>query len=190
MHVESRVYGPAVASLVENARCNELARGAPDPRQRNFLAALSPEAVVAPHLLAQRDMALACIAGLWLRYDFLDESHRISQSIENSSGSFWHGVMHRREGDFDNAKYWFRRVGSHEVFGPLAIAAAALAREAGVERAAGCLVKQADWDPYRFIDLCQQAQENSLTLADLCRKIQQREWELLFDHCHRRAIGQ
>ena len=64
-------------------------------------------------------MALACMAGLWLRHDFLDESHRISQDLENPSGSYWHGIMHRRELDFSNAKYWFRRVGMHRVFEPL-----------------------------------------------------------------------
>lgn len=57
----------------------------------------------------------ACRAGLWLLAGDLEASHRISQSDESAEGSFWHGIMHRREGDFDNAKYWFRRVGAHSV---------------------------------------------------------------------------
>ena len=60
------------------------------------------------------------LSGLWLLAGDLDRSHSISQSIENREGSFLHGIMHRREGDFDNAKYWFRRVGSHPVFETLA----------------------------------------------------------------------
>ncbi len=59
-------------------------------------------------------------AGLWLLAGNLDESHQISQSIESPEGSFWHGIMHRREGDFWNAKYWFRRVGRHPVLSELA----------------------------------------------------------------------
>ena len=52
-------------------------------------------------------------AGLWLYVDDIWKSHTISQSIEDATGSYWHGIMHRREGDFGNAHYWFDRVGSH-----------------------------------------------------------------------------
>lgn len=50
---------------------------------------------------------------LWLLAGELDRSHSISQNDSSSSGSYWHGIMHRREGDFSNAKYWFRRAGKH-----------------------------------------------------------------------------
>lgn len=52
-------------------------------------------------------------SGLWLYIDELDRSHTISQSIEDATGSFWHGIMHRREGDFSNSHYWFNRTGHH-----------------------------------------------------------------------------
>ncbi|MGB1126733.1 MAG: hypothetical protein ACPG4Q_16145, partial [Phycisphaeraceae bacterium] len=38
-------------------------------------------------------------AGLWLYVDELDRSHEYSQSIHTPTGSFWHAIMHRREGD-------------------------------------------------------------------------------------------
>ena len=50
-------------------------------------------------------------AGLLLWNDALDASHTLSQGIDNPTGAYWHGIMHRREGDLDNAGYWFRRVG-------------------------------------------------------------------------------
>ena len=59
------------------------------------------------------DMASCCLAGLWLLHGFLDESHKISQDIETTAGSYWHALMHRREPDFSNAAYWFRRVDRH-----------------------------------------------------------------------------
>ena len=99
-------------------------------------------------------------AGLWLLAGDLDASHDISQSDPSPEGSFWHGVMHRREGDFSNAKYWFRRVGRHEVFEQLG----------GTDYG----------DPYRFVDRCEQANEaTSNSLADL----QWLEWQHLFLHC-------
>ena len=55
----------------------------------------------------------ALASALWLYIDELDRSHRISQGIDTPTGSFWHGIMHRREGDFGNSHYWFRNTGEH-----------------------------------------------------------------------------
>ena len=63
-------------------------------------------------------------AGILLLWDFLDESHEISQSMEGKgsprTADYWHGIMHRREPDAGNASYWFRRVGKHPAFRSLA----------------------------------------------------------------------
>jgi len=60
------------------------------------------------------------LAGLWLLAGDLDRSHSYSQQDSSAEGSFWHGIMHRREGDYSNAAYWFRRVGRHAVLDQLA----------------------------------------------------------------------
>jgi hypothetical protein len=190
MHFNPANYGPAAAALLKNARCNELEPGAAESDVRGTLSELTCEALIAPHPLRSRDMALACLAGLWLRHGFLDESHRISQDLDSPTGSFWHGIVHRREGDFGNAKYWFRRVGRPAVFGPLAAAARNLARESPPGVAADYLLGQADWDPLGFVDLCQSARGGSQPIRRLCMRIQQCEWELLFDFCYREAIGE
>ncbi len=52
-------------------------------------------------------------AGLWLYVDELDRSHTLSQDLKNPTGSYWHGIMHRREGDFNNSHYWFHKTGKH-----------------------------------------------------------------------------
>jgi hypothetical protein len=52
-------------------------------------------------------------AALWLYVDDLERSHVISQGIFDATGSYWHGIMHRREGDFSNSHYWFRQTGPH-----------------------------------------------------------------------------
>ncbi len=134
-------------------------------------------------------MAECCRAGIWLLHDFLDESHELSQGINTTSGSFWHGIMHRREGDFSNAKYWFRRVGEHAVFEPLAARAAEVAAERGDAAAVEKLTARETWEPFAFVDMCQAAERNGKS-RELCLDVQQAEWELLFNHCYRASLGE
>jgi hypothetical protein len=149
---------------------------------------MKPANVFARAKVHDPDMASCCLAGLWLYHDFLDESHKISQDIDTPTGSYWHGLLHRREPDFGNAKYWFRRVGKHPVFEALRQAAAVLAGSEP-DRKAAYLVEQAAWDPIAFIDLCEESLTGRSPTEMLCRLIQQREWELLFDYCYRQAVG-
>jgi len=45
--------------------------------------------------------------------DDLDRSHRICQGLHDSTGAYWHMIVHRREGDFSNSRYWRSQVGNH-----------------------------------------------------------------------------
>ena len=186
--------GPVFGPLLAAAPLNDLGAGRPDSGAAKSVRELSITDAFAPHRIADQNMANACMAGLWLMYDHLDESHSISQSIDTPTGSYWHAIMHRREGDFDNAKYWFRRVGMHPVFAPLADSARELAREhnagaSDLDRAAAWLEKATDWEPFRFVDLCAAEVQGCSKAGHLCRLVQQRECQLLFDFCYRQAIG-
>lgn len=187
MSFDPAAYGPTITSLLAHAPCNELGPGSPLTKHHAALAALTPDSLVAPLPLVDRRLAQAALAGLWLRFDFLDESHAISQELNSNTGSFWHGIMHRREPDFGNAKYWFRRVASHPVFEPLCAAAQQLTSAVHAGRKADFLLEQANWDAIDFVDLCEKADDDGPDLESLCRDIQQREWELLFDYCYRGA---
>jgi hypothetical protein len=181
---DSRNYGPVLAELLAEPRLAPLGPGHANLPIQARLAALTCEQAVAPRKIRDRDMAQACRAGLWLYHDFLDESHAISQDIATPTGSYWHGIMHRREPDFDNAAYWFRRVGKHPVFEPLHGAAVQLAAASAVR-----IPIPSPWDPFWFIDHCQACLSGREPGELLARQIQQREWELLFDHCFRQAVG-
>ena len=112
----------------------------------------------------------AALAGLWLWHDFLDKSHTISQAIETPEGSWWHAIMHRREGDFSNAKYWYRRVGQHALMEQIAV-------EAGGE-----------WEPMAFVDQCEQAHRSGKGVEEAVA-LQKLEWRALFRWCVELARG-
>jgi len=173
-------YGLLVHSLLVPERVLDLGPGTPNELLRATLASLSIERLFEGHGIANADMARCCLAGLWLLHDFLDESHAISQAITSAEGSYWHAIMHRREPDAGNAKYWFRRVGKHPVMARLAVAAADVGYGDANE----------PWSSARFIDGCE-AERDSLSERELSlRLVQQREWRLLFEWCWTRAIGQ
>jgi len=165
-------YGPAFRSLLIIDRRRPLDAGQPDRSMRRALEKLTIEDAFAEAEVVVRDMASCCLAGVWLLHDFLDESHKISQSIDTPSGSYWHAIMHRREGDFGNSKYWYRRVGRHPVI------AAVTAHLGDV------------FDPFTFVDRCEAAVGHQRHDNDACLAIQQVEWESLFDYCYRLAVGQ
>lgn len=117
------------------------------------------------------DSVNACIAGLYLAFGFLNESHSISQELDTPEGSYWHALMHRREPDASNSKYWWHRVGKHPVFGQLG------------EQAARLGWKQ--WDPAAFVDLCEHERDTGSERELLLREIQLDEWKTLFAWCYR-----
>jgi hypothetical protein len=184
--IDPAAYGPAIADLLRPERLPALAVDPPYLLMRPKLEALETDTAFAPHAVRDAHMAAACRAGLWLWFDFLDEAHTLSQDLHTVEGSYWHALVHRREPDHSNAAYWFRRVGTHPVFGPLREAAARLAASAPPKGA--FLSKQAAWDPFAFNDLCEASSEEA-PCHDLCRRVQRAEWELLFDYCYRQAVG-
>ena len=99
------------------------------------------------------DKSPALAAGVWLYVDELEPSHVLSQSLSSQSGSFWHAIVHRREGDFSNALYWYRLARHHPA----------------MERISG-------FDPERLVELAKANDPSAVAL-------QRKEWASLFEWC-------
>ncbi|MHC4996678.1 MAG: hypothetical protein ACYTGQ_16665 [Planctomycetota bacterium] len=182
-------YGQAFAELLAAPRRMVLDQGSPNVAAKPALRALTIEHAFAGRNVVDRDMAAACISGMWLYHDYHDKSHTFSQDIHTPTGSFWHGIMHRREPDYWNSKYWFRKVGEHPVLPGLASAAEEEAQVEGLSETIAHLTSGGRWDTAGFVDLCEEAYHEGSGLESLCQAIQWREWWLLFDYSFQNAIG-
>ena len=153
-----------------------LVTGRSVPPKWSRLLSESAFAKLLPHLSATARLALS--AGMLQAVDLWDESHEAAQNAEDRGETFvsayWHGIAHRREPDAGNATYWFRKVGSHPVFKPLAEAIERVIESDPMP--AGKLLTQGTWNPFAFIQLTTHA---SPAFEMVAKRIQRAEIDLL-----------
>lgn len=116
--------------------------------------------------------------GLLYALDDLDGCHQFFQDAGSDLGSYWHGMMHRREGDFDNARYWFRRAGKLPFFDELHHEAAQFSAD---------MSSQSSWDPYLFTGLCEQHRFGAEDESGELMKLQRAEFDVVFNYTWRQA---
>lgn len=151
-------------------------------RARQPLPPLCPAAPWSRDLsrrIAAADLAPAAASALLLWNDDLDASHTLSQALPDAFGSWLHGTMHRREGDFPNSKYWFRRVGTHPGFAHMTRRAGAVLAEAGGTPESGLVALTERWDPFAFVDLCATASRHRSASVAVLESLQAAELDLL-----------
>ena len=156
----------SLSELVSTKAIDQYTLATADPSVRPALEKLTIDQLF-PGGVVDRDMAKCCISGLWLLHNFLDPSHEISQAVHTREGSFWHAIMHRLEGDFSNSKYWYRKVGEHPVFENMP--------------------DPGTWDPDKFVDQCESAQDGDSTMKQQIQQTAVDEWKTLFEYCFQHA---
>ncbi|HEX8371896.1 MAG TPA: hypothetical protein VF585_03880 [Chthoniobacterales bacterium] len=108
--------------------------------------------------------------------DALDEAHRLVQETPGDLAAYLHGIIHRREEDFENARYWFRRAGELPFFPSLQGRAAGLSDD---------MAKQLNWDPYLFTTLCERSKYGARTPVKTLAALQRAEFDTLLDYIYR-----
>jgi hypothetical protein len=155
------------------------------PRLDEEISALSEKRLAEGHpdgLLS----AQAWKAALHLWNDSLAAAHELVEHLKSPSGAALHGIMHRREGDFDNAKYWFHQAGDHPAFHSLQSRAASYLRQQTILRGPlkevfDQMINQGNWNPYLFINAIaiQESHFGEEETRSLLEHLQQLELEAL-----------
>jgi hypothetical protein len=101
----------------------------------------------------------------------LERAHLLVQEASNADGTYIHGMVHRIEDDFDNARYWFRRTAVHPV-------AAEIYRRAAANspKVASC----ATWDPVWMTDWMEASRKSGAD--EELRAVLAIESEVLLEH--------
>ena len=145
--------------------------------------------------LKDSSLADAVKSALLLWNDALDDSHDISQGVRSKTGSYWHGIMHRREPDYSNSKYWFARVGSHPIFPALRVRVIEIlkadpSQSAQLARYAEAIEQNDNWNAPQFIDWCQDAARHvDGEVVEFLQTVQVEEIKLLLEYSCRNALA-
>ena len=168
----------------------------PKPSQVSELLSIIEPNLLVTGLISRPD-GLSVQAGLWLIHDYLDQCHTLVQQADelgdNTTAPYWHGIMHRREPDYDNARYWMRQVGQHPIFPLIGREVARLLQQNGAadrSRFDSVLDRRGHWDAMAFIDLCEECGTRWDKRAQAAAQLQSIEFRVLLEYTCRAARGE
>ncbi|MEO7425966.1 MAG: hypothetical protein ABI036_12320 [Fibrobacteria bacterium] len=107
-----------------------------------------------------------------------DSAHEIAQSREGTPDyDLLHAIVHRREGDFGNSCYWFRKAGKHPCY-PLLERRLADPRQGLLD----FLTPQGRWSPDAFLHQVSAGLAGSAETKRLLRQVQAEESRAFAEH--------
>jgi len=127
----------------------------------------------------QRKELIEAVVLLW--HDHHEPAHAMVQNLEDPDGSYVHAILHRREPDYGNARYWCHRVGRHVSFRELALVAANLFSSSTHAELKATLLPEGEWNSLAFVGECERAESkpDSDPVKRILREIQAAEFEIL-----------
>jgi hypothetical protein len=170
-----------ILSLMELARKQDphpfsrLEKGKPVPKGREAVAGLVNKDKESPKTLLIQ-------SALYICFDCFEEAHNIAQDHEGPAGNWLHAILHRREPDAGNSKYWYAKVKApakvYEGIGKKALAYLGESPLPELEPLAKKMEKSKTWEPEAFVDLADKIRqkEKASPAYRTLAKIQEIEW--------------
>jgi hypothetical protein len=145
-------YSAFITDFLREAQLPRLSAQEPVPDKR----LIQRIAVAEDHEIARATGPEAsCIRSLlFIAAGGLEQAHRIVQEMSTSDAAYIHGIVHRIDDDFDNARYWFRRAG-------LQPAAAEMYRRAAANSLT--VASHPIWDPLLVTDMVETSRTAGVT---------------------------
>lgn len=144
--------------------------------------------------LKSEAMAVAVRALLYLWNGWIAECVKHAQGTEEKESLYISGFALRASGQPEQAKKLFQRLGPHPVCERMLthfLQTVGSSRDLAIKRVRETAELGQAWEPFAFIDLCEQARTGKLSpeRAQLVTQLQRKEFELLFCHCYEGATG-
>lgn len=177
--------GNSFQQAAETLRSGVAASLGPDRRSETLsepeIHSAVREGVSSGAVPAARAQTVLALLLLW--HDHLETAHNIVQHDQSADASFIHALMHRREPDYWNSKYWWRRAGSHPAYADIAPQVRALLRARGRQDRLSTLLPGGLWQPDAFVDACEAvaAHPGNESDLELLREVQRIEFSVLLD---------
>lgn len=161
-------YSAFIAEFLREAKLPRLSADDPPPDKRLIVRVAAAKN---PEITEKRGSNVGCIRSLlFLAAGEMDQAHRLVQELPTSAASYIHGMVHRIDDDFDNARYWFRRASMDPV-------ASETYRRAAVNSVT--VASRPSWDPAFITDMVEASRIDGV--SDELRGVLATEFEVLLE---------